>query len=107
MNDVIIKLISQVYEKDEFGVQQSTESAAEVFAKVQSITSSEFYNAGNSDLRPVYKFSDIYTVEYNNEKTVEYEGERYSVYRTYQPYPDKIELYVERKVGNSVKQNKN
>lgn len=101
MNDVIIKLISQSYEKDEYGVQQSTENEIEVFAKVQSISSKEFYNAGNSDLKPVYKFSDVYRDEYNNEKIVEYEGERLFVYRTYQLSPDKIELYVERRVGES------
>lgn len=39
--------------------------------------------------------------DYDGEPIVEYNGQRYSVYRTYIGRDDTIELYVERKGGSN------
>ena len=41
--------------------------------------------------------------DYNGEKLLSYNGQTYSVYRTYQGKNDTIELYVERKGGTNGK----
>ena len=35
--------------------------------------------------------------DYNEEKTVEYKGKQYGIYRVYRGKTDSIELYAERK----------
>jgi hypothetical protein len=42
----------------------------------------------------------VFFGDYAGEKIVEYNGTRYTIYRTYQARNDLIELYVERREGN-------
>lgn len=94
----VIKLVQVTFTKNEHDVQVPSESAAEVFADVRSISSSEFFNAGNAGMKPAYKFVINYD-EYSGETLVEYEGKRYVIYRTYRPSEDRLELYVEGRLG--------
>ena len=43
----------------------------------------------------------MFRYDYNGEPIVEYNGQRYSIYRTYIGKNDMIELYVERKGGTN------
>lgn len=107
MDDVLI-LLRYGWEKDAYGVpQRGTPTKTQVFCKVESVTRSEFYNAGRNGLNPEFKFS-MFAGDYAGETELEYNGKGYSVYRTYHvPGTDYIELYVERKGGSNGQVNAN
>lgn len=92
-------LISRSYIKDDIGQDVSTESRTEIWVTQKSITRNEWYEAGRNGLNPQIVL-ETSLVDYSGENLVEYNGERYGVYRTYSP-PDRdtIELYLEKKAG--------
>lgn len=96
MSDVIY-LISQVRWQDAKGIWQTQEVARQVYTQVNSVTRSEWYAAGKLGLNAAFRF-DIRLADYGGQESLEYKGERYGVYRTYNRY-DHVELYAERKVG--------
>lgn len=119
--DGVIALIDKTRPKDAYGRQQPIETAREVFAQIDSVSRAEYFAAGQNGLSPVYRFT-IFSGEYNGEREADYNGTRYSIYRTYQPSAyvrhdnakthegsisrntnsgnnDRIELYASRKVG--------
>ena len=70
-----------------------------IFCEVESITQSEYIAAGQKDIKPRYKFT-VWAFEYNNQTEVEYEGQKLTIYRTYnKKNEEKIELYAERRLG--------
>lgn len=81
-NDVL-KLIKETVSVDSFGDRIITRTERTVFCDVRSITQSEFYSAQAVGFRPEIKFvlSDYF--EYEQEAFIEYNGEVYSVIRTY------------------------
>lgn len=93
-----IALITVEYEKDEYGVQRKNETITEIFADVQSISANELFQAGQNGYKPMYRM-DIYAFEYNNQSIIEYNGQRYSIYRKYQSRQDILELYVQKEIG--------
>jgi SPP1 family predicted phage head-tail adaptor len=95
----VIKLISVTTAQDDYGIWQKTETAKQVFCRVSSISQTEFFDAGRNGLNPEYRFI-VFFGDYENEMIVEYKGQRYAVYRTYQRNDD-MELYVERKGGTN------
>ena len=98
VRDIVIKLISETYTFDEVLNQIATETVKEVYGSIESISQSEFFNAGQSGFKPDYKVV-VWGFEYSNENVVEINGTKYSVYRTYSRKDDKIELYLTSKVG--------
>lgn len=94
----VIKLITQTITTDEYGREASSETEREVFCEVYSISQNEFYAAADTELNPEYRFN-VFFGDYNGEHVVEYQGNRYAVYRTYRD-GDYMELYVERKIGD-------
>ena len=94
-----IDLIKITTAQDADGVFRQTESARRVFAKVDSVSASEFFEAGRNGLNPSLRFL-VFTGDYDGEQIVEHEGERYGVYRTY-VRNDTTEVYVERKGGTN------
>lgn len=98
-----ITLISKSYEKDADGILRARSSSRTVYCKVRSASASEVFDGGRNGLKPEKTF-DMFAWDYKGEKTVEYDGTVYSVYRTYSPCRDKIELHCEKKVeGNGAK----
>ena len=91
-------LYSETETQDDRGVYQKTETSKTVYCQVNSVTQSEFFEAGRNGLNPEYKFT-MFGPDYNGERTVGYDGARYAVYRTYQTRGDNIELYVQREGG--------
>lgn len=98
MKNDVIDLIKETITIDDIGQEIKTETVTQVFADVRSVTQAEFYRAGDLDLKPSLSFT-IFFADYDNEKIVEYQNVRYSVYRTYRSN-DNLELYVERRIGN-------
>ena len=98
MNYDVITLISETYGKDEYGIETVTEAEKTVYARIDSISGREFFNAGNINIKPEFKMV-VNADEYGGEKILTYSGQRYSVYRTYRNLENSLELYVERKEG--------
>jgi len=96
----VIKLISTNRIQDEYGRWIQEPSQKEVFCQVESVTQREFFEGGRNGLNPELKFT-MFSYDYENEPIVEYNGQQYSVYRTYIKRNDDIELYVERKGGTN------
>ena len=99
MKDVTLILISESKEQDATGVWRKTETSKEVFAKVDSIYSREFFDAGRNGLNPEYRFM-VFAGDYSGEEECLYLNKMYSIYRTYEN-GDYMELYVERKGGSN------
>lgn len=97
--DDVLNLIGVSKTQDDYGVWRMTETSKEVFCSVQSVTRTEFFDAGRNGLNPAYVFT-IFGDDYDGEETVEFHGKRYGVYRTYRAGDD-MELYAERKGGTN------
>lgn len=96
----VISLIGVARRQDEFGVWKSEPTPREVYVQVESVTQTEFFEAGRNGLNPAFKFT-MFEADYEGEPIVEYRNNQYSVYRTYLRRDNKIELYVERKGGTN------
>lgn len=94
----VINLIKVQDVQDEQGVVHKRLSKRSVFCSVNSVSANEFFNGGRNGLNPQYQFT-LNRFDYNNELLVEYNGQRYAVYRTYIGKNDNIELYVELRKG--------
>lgn len=103
--DDILYLISTGEAQDATGVWRQTNIRRKVMCKIESITRSEFYAAGRNGLNPELSFT-IFVGDYKGERTAEYHGKGYGIYRTYiVPGTDYIELYAERKGGTNGEEN--
>lgn len=100
-----ITLISSVYTKDDYGIDREQLVERCVYCNVQSVTQTEFFQAGRNGLNPEYRFT-MFVGDYKGEQIVRFNGKTYSVYRTYLTRNDMIELYVERKGGTNGKAEK-
>lgn len=99
--DDVIKLITQSYATNDYGVQVPTESERSIFCKVSNVTRAEFFQAGRNGLNPSYTFA-VFVGDYDGERLVEYQGLRYAIYRTYHAQEsDYLELYVQREGGTN------
>lgn len=97
--DDVLKLIKRTYAKNKYGEEIATEVEREIFCKCDSISRSEFFEAGRNGLNPSYRFI-VAAVDYEEEELIEYQSQRYAIYRTYHiPGTDYLELYVERQGG--------
>ena len=94
----VITLISVKSAKNAYGMETGTETRRNVFVNVKSVSSKEFFDAGQAGIRAQYVFS-MFGPDYAGETIAEYRGRRYSVYRTYAKKNDELELYVEEKTG--------
>ena len=82
MTDVIF-LISTTQSVDEYGDPVIAEAKRQVFCQEASIGQKECYQAHATGLKPEIKFRLADYLEYQQEKLVEYSGNRYHVLRTY------------------------
>lgn len=96
----VLTLIGTTRTQDEYGIWRETPTSRDVFCQVNSITRSEFFDAGRNGLNPEFMFS-MFAGDYEGERTCEYRGQKYSIYRTYLGRNDVIELYAERKGGSN------
>lgn len=94
----VITLRSVSMEVDDYGVPTETTSDTDIYARVESVSASEFFDGGQNGLKPEYRFL-VNAWEYSDEPEVVFKDKVYSVYRTYRRNLDLMELYVERKAG--------
>lgn len=101
MDDVLF-LLAETYIKDDYGVSRPGEpERRQVFCRVRSVTRQEFFEAGRNGLNPSQEFL-IFGGDYQGERSLEWRGERFAVYRTYQaPGTDYLELYAQREGGTN------
>ena len=98
----VITLIGSTKAQDENGIWRETLSERDVFCSVSSVTQSEFFEGGRNGLNPAFRMT-MFAPDYANETMLKYNGNTYSIYRTYLSKDDTIELYVERKGGSNGK----
>ena len=73
-------------------------STRDIFCNKQSVTRTEWATAAQAGFKAQYRVT-VWADEYQGEQVAIIDGVRYGIYRTYQPNPEEIELYLERKVG--------
>lgn len=96
----VINLISYGYIQNAKGVRvREEQTSRQVFVNVTSVTGSEWFEGGRNGLNPQLRFT-MFSYDYEGEDVCEYQGELYSIYRTYRTRNDDIELYVEKRKGN-------
>lgn len=96
--DEQIKLVKVTHTQDDIGQYVEAEETRFVFCSVSSVSAEEFFQAGQSGMKAQYRMT-MFSHDYEGEQIIEYNGERFSVYRTYKTKTDDIELYVESRVG--------
>lgn len=94
-----IKLLTIEYTQDDLGEWTETRTEADVFARIESITMSEFYQAGMQGFKPEFKFT-VWMNEYGGQNLLEYKDKTYTIYRTYRRDDGRIELYVTERKGD-------
>lgn len=99
---------------DEYLNEVTTTKERDVFCRISSAARNEFYQAATAGLRPEWtiRLSDF--AEYQGETKVRYNGETYSVLRTYRDGgsfherggmgPNELELIIGYKVGTAGKE---
>jgi len=95
--DLICYLQSVTFVEDEIGNQTETSVNRQVFCAELPLNSSEYFNGGQSGIKPEYLLV-VDLEEYDNEISVLYDVE-YSIYRTYPRADSLIELYCNKKAG--------
>lgn len=93
----VISLVDVTVTYDDIGQPVEIETLEDIFVEVESVSRSEWVEAGRMGLKPEYKFTTPFT-NYDGQKTVKHKGNYYAVYRTYLA-GDNIELYVEARGG--------
>lgn len=96
---VVIYLLEEGYDQDCYGVIRTERESHKVFAKLSSVSGQEWFEGGRNGLNPQFRFT-LFSGDYNGEHLVEYEDKIYTVYRTFNPSVDQIELYTELRKGN-------
>lgn len=102
----VITLLASSQTQNKYGVWEEQPTSRDVYCQVDSVTRSEFFEGGRNGLNPEFRFT-MFFGDYEGEQTVIYNGNTYSVYRTYHGKTDTIELYVERKGGSNGKTSSN
>jgi hypothetical protein len=97
--DDVCNLLAIQTTQDSIGQFIETEIPYMVFCSKFSITRAEFNTAGQNGFKP-----DLMLVvdadAYGNEKLLEYQGKKYSIYKIFQRVDGFIELYCEVKSGD-------
>lgn len=100
MKNKKIKLIKKIrIGKDKDLNVEYKDETKEIFAEIRSVYGNEFYTAGTQDIKPEAVLI-IYPFEYSSEKTIEYDGKRYEVIRTYEKNINELEITIGEKIGD-------
>ena len=97
--DGTVTLVVPTYGRDDLKQFVKTgEELFTVFCEIESIGQTEWSSAGINGLKAEYRVT-VWADEYRKATAAILDEVRYSIYRTFQPSEDKIELYLTRKVG--------
>lgn len=102
MYDSVITLLKANLDQDTdtgiFELESPTAyTETKAYAHVDSISRSEWFNAGNAGIKPDYRFR-MPRSSYDGQTALDYGGVRYSIYRTYTA-KNEIELYAQKATG--------
>lgn len=100
MRQSTLILLKQTIQNDLIGNQIATETSKEVFCSVLPINQNEFFRARAEGINPTKKF-EIFFADYEGEELLEFEGQKYVIYRVYDREDDITELYCQRKLGRN------
>ena len=79
--------------KDELGqIDENEKYDRMVFCQKKSIPQSEFFNAGQSGIR-AEMILIVNTMDYRDEKKLNFKGRIYDIYREYERQDERTELY--------------
>lgn len=92
-------LIGYTIDYDEIGQGIKKPTEKKILCAIKSVSRNEFYAAAQAGLKPEITFI-IHAYEYNGEKEVEFEGEKYKVIRTYMKDFEEMELVCEKVIGS-------
>lgn len=95
----VIDLISETHSENAMGDVITANTLKQVFANKKSIRQSEFYQAHSSGLKPEIMF-EIRAIDYSGEKSIQYDGKRYSIIRQFSKNGEIVELICEGVVNN-------
>lgn len=85
---------------DEWGNEEISYSAKQVYVQPRGVYSSEFYNASQIGLHPSITLEMTNRADYKGEKIVEFEGQLYDVIRTdWNAQRDKMSLILEERIN--------
>lgn len=98
MNDILYFPVITTVE-DELGQKEEIEEYTHcVFCEKKPIAQSEFYQAGQSGIKPS-RCLVVSVFDYEEQGKLMYKDKVYSVYRTYERPDERIELYCEVRSG--------
>lgn len=98
----VCALIAVSNTENEYGeITNSTETETEVYCAECPVSSNEFYSAYAHGIR-ASKCLVVNSSEYAGQMLIEYESERYSVFRTIPRVDGYLELYCERRIGSDI-----
>lgn len=92
--DQVLTLLSATYTQDELLQRVETFTARKVYANAFTVGRDEFSLAGQAGLRADLAFQ-INSIDYSGEEAVEFNGQRYKVYRT-AVSGDRTTLYLQK-----------
>ena len=96
--DDLIELVALSFTSDDLRQRVPTETRRSIWAHIQSVSKSEWFQGGQNGLKPSL-VADTNMINYQGEKTAIIQGKRYTIYRTYfDDQTDTIELYLEEQV---------
>lgn len=95
--DFELTLVKYTFITDDLMNQIPEEIKTDLYCDLKSIGRNEYYNAASQGLKPEIIFV-IHRYEYNGEKEVLFEGNKYKVIRTYSKDFEEIELTCEKVV---------
>jgi hypothetical protein len=98
--DDVCYLLSITTTKDELNQFRPVEKPCMVFCSKLSIVRSEFSTAGQLGFKPDMMLI-VDSDSYDQEKLLEYDKKKYSIYKTFQRIDGFTELYCEVKTGDS------
>ena len=101
MEDIVTLIQTGPQVRDDYGNIKYEVYKNTKFCKVRSATMREFYAAENETLKPEYVITISHRIDYNGERELEYNGERYVVIRSFWQ-GDEVELTVGKKIGGGM-----
>lgn len=97
-NHEITLIAKKITGKDKLKQNITEEVKTVLLCRKKSITRSEFYQANQAGIRPSLVV-DIHSFEYDNQELAEFEGERYSILKTYLVDLETLELTMTEKLS--------
>jgi hypothetical protein len=97
--DDVCYLIATFSSKDDLGQAIIAEKLYMAFCSKLSITRAEFNSAGSAGFKPDMMLV-VDSDTYEKEKSLEYQGKKYSIYKTFARKDGFTELYCEDKQGD-------